>query len=153
MIHIVAYLLAAYLLVLLLITKVSRRIRVRRSWSNIIVGFLLILPLLPYVAVETQTLLWRESVMTATTEAMKKIGFESQIRTIKVLRAKPGWLRVYVVTPCLKPDPGFRASTIELRKNGKTWGFIEGTDNCIWSDSGSADGNVFPPYPSKGSYQ
>ena len=163
MVHMVPYLFAAYLLIFLIIRRISfasssrlarQDSRLSKRWLSIVIGFLLLLPLLPYVVVETQTLFLGRSVLPIARKAMRQIGYDEHVRSLRVLSSRPGWRKVYVVIPCTGLESsGFSGFVIEVaRANGK-WGFITGTDQCIWTDCGSADGNVFPPYPSKGSYR
>ena len=112
------------------------------------------LPLFPYALVEGQTLLCRAALMPATRQALRELYSKDQILWFKVLSISPRKARVYVVTPCWDTPPLSNsrdrvAQWIDLRRTAQGWRF-NGNWDAVWSECGSASGNVFPPYLGKG---
>jgi hypothetical protein len=116
------------------------------GWACIILFFLL-----PYIFVEIQTLLVCSWVYPLVKKAAEgTVGYSPQMYTLKVLRLTPTQVRCYVVLPCgvNRESNGTtkRMGVVYVfRKNDKAW--ILETEEGIWSECGSASGNVFPPYP------
>ena len=160
MVEIVFYLLVSYSVALLIYGVIARwgpwrggsNANRRRRVLIPLAVVLLALPLAPYAIVEAQTRIYAKSVLPAVRQAMRQIGFEDQIRDLKVLSIWRAGAKIYVVTPCMGSTSDYRACVVELRKSGNEWKFKEGTDEIVWSDGGSAHGNIFPPYPSQGDY-
>jgi hypothetical protein len=132
----------------------ERRLRVIRYGYPV----LLLAPLLPYAVVECQTAVLWPILSEPTRKALLDDGFSDRIVFHKVLLACPGWTKVYVVTPCLSresesyaSDSGeYRGTVAWLVWRSRGWK-IAGDPNysnwgAVWSDCGSASGNVFPPY-------
>lgn len=161
MISIVIYLLLVYSVGLLSIAAIAHwgwglwEADHRKKWRVLLplAVILLILPLIPYAVVEVQTHVYAKSLISAVQEAMHQIGFEDRIRSLKVLSVSRRTVTIYVVTPCLDSDSDYRACTVELVRTQNGWKFREGSDEIVWSDCGSAHGNIFPPYPSQGDYR
>jgi hypothetical protein len=114
---------------------------------------LLLLPLIPYGIVESRTMLSARGLMPAVRSALAEVYSEPNVATLKVLSCTDLRAEVYVVTPepPVEGQTGFEGEVITLHKRGGVWTF-NGDYRTVWSDSGSADGNIFPPYPAKGDY-
>lgn len=119
-----------------------------------------VLPLMPYVVVETQTNLFRSAYTSQIQQTLNADGDSTKIVTLKVLIVSPAYVDVYVVVPCEAlpehhPRNGYIAYVLPLEKRHGRW--VSATDkdtmmDAVWSDCGSADGNIFPPYPAKDDY-
>lgn len=115
------------------------------GWACLILFFML-----PYIVVEIQTLLVRSWVYPLVKKAAEEtMGYSPQVYALKVLRLTPTHVRCYVVLPCgvsRESDGTIKRMGVVyvFRNNGKAW--ILETAEGIWSDCGSAQGNVFPPY-------
>jgi hypothetical protein len=76
---------------------------------------------------------------------------ESDVVDIKVLRLLPHKATVYIVAKGYGTPTNYDGLLIWLvRENGK-WKYT-GDYAAAWSDTGSADGNVFPPYRNEGGW-
>jgi hypothetical protein len=117
-------------------------------------SILLMLPLIPYAIVEARTAVLGRRLMPAVVSALRELYYSQEIVAFKVLSYQGGTAEIYVVTPCpdVEGQSGFSGDTIVLHKRDAYWKFT-GEYNTVWSDCGSADGNIFPPYPSKGDYR
>ncbi len=161
MVNMLMYLVASYLIGLFVVLVVSRYLRGRWSGSPrrrcVVLACLAVIvvavPLAPYAVVEGRTRMYARSLSPAVHQAMRQIGFEDAIRSLKVLSISHSKAVVYVVTPCMHSKSDYRACTVELMNARSRWRFREGSDRIVWSDCGSADGNIFPPYPSAGDYR
>jgi hypothetical protein len=115
---------------------------------------LALLPILPYGIVACQTALFCQDLLPPTRQALREIGFSDRILTLKVLQVGPRAARVYTVTPCLpyeSNDSERRAEVVCLLRSAEGWRTAgPGTEEDVWSECGSANGNVFPPYSGKG---
>jgi len=118
-----------------------------------VITALILLPLTPYALVELATTRLLPRLRPAISEAVRVIDGGNEVRDIKVLSVSTDHARIYVVTPCFidypVPRRGWSATLLTLRRRGDSW-YFEGDYETVWSDCGSADGNVFPPYASKG---
>jgi hypothetical protein len=119
--------------------------RERPSWAARYGALLVLsLPLLPYAWVEVQTLAAGPALFSATRQALIAEYEHGPIMFYKVLAAAGGRARVYVVVPC--PGPGNRTGlTYDFVRTPRGWRYTREW-NAVWSDCGSAEGNVFPPY-------
>lgn len=164
--HLFIYLLFAYTAVavasVILATAVTRHAaadppgephgRPTRRWRPAML-LAALLPLLPYAAVEAQTHLYLPALRGAVADAVQEINGAPTFRSAKVLGITQRSCRVYVVTPCLAAaalGSGWRGEVLRLSRSGAGWSYT-GVET-VWSDCGSASGNIFPPYPSKGDY-
>jgi hypothetical protein len=155
--HVALYLLLSYMAVAI-VTRAyllprTRRAGISRWKTGLIIMGLLLLPLLPYAVVEGQTLLLRPSVWAATQHALRQGGFSDRLFLLKVLSVGPKRVRVYTVTPCMPYDTNttqWRAVVVRLARTADGW--QPAGEEHIWSECGSASGNVFPPYPGKGEH-
>lgn len=170
MLHVMLYFIISYSLVALLLIALRKRLmrcrtRVARLGGAISVVGLLAGPLVPYGIVEAQTIVYWQALAPAVRSALTQVGEPGDIVSMKVLRIRPGQATVYVVTQSYRlghaelsyaesdiPKFGYTADVMTFARLGNTWKFQEDSWSCVWSDFGSADGNVFPPYPSKGDY-
>ncbi|HEY3379458.1 MAG TPA: hypothetical protein VGL77_18425 [Armatimonadota bacterium] len=116
-----------------------------RPFWRILLALLLALPFLPYAVVEAQTALFKSQILSATKQGLDSVALSTDIRQLKILTISPTRATVYTVTPCLEKSAE-RGVAIQLERVSGAWHYVPGTDDCIWSDSGSAQGSVFPPY-------
>jgi len=124
-----------------------------KRWAVVYLSLLLLLlflPIFPYLLVEYQTTHYHRILLPPTTHSLQELGLSDHILFFKVLSLQRGRARVYVVVPC---TPVGRSRTDEccgltmvLKRTLLGWEF-QGDWDAVWSDCGSADGNVFPPYP------
>lgn len=134
------------------ITK-TQKYSLAKWWAAVylsLLALLLILPLLPYLLVEHQTTRYRRILLPTTVHSLKELGLSDHILFFKILSAHHNRALLYVVIPCT-PIGRSRTDeccgiTIRLHKSSLGWEFRDEWD-AVWSDCGSADGNVFPPYP------
>lgn len=118
------------------------------------------LPGLPYLVVETQTSLFKGELTAPAKQTLKAYQDSQTIVTFKVLDMSPHYADVYVVVPCklseeLNQPRKYVAYVLPLEKKSGRWMSL--TDkavmqDAVWSDCGSADGNIFPPYADKYDY-
>ena len=119
------------------------------------------IPFVPYVIVEVQTKFYKEEFASPSAAALLAYGDSANIVTMKVLVISPSYADIYVVVPCETlpehhPAKGYVAYILPLAKNRGHW--ASETDktviqDAVWSDCGSADGNIFPPYAGKDDYR
>lgn len=145
------YFFSAYLLVAILL------LCLRRTWCRpgllhriFLVSFLL-LPLLPYIVVACQTVIFSKSLTPSVQQALMDTGLSNgKFTLLRVLLITPARTNVYVEEPCgswPKIHPGDKtASVLHLRRVAGKWKLAD--SDAVWSDCGSATGNTFPPYPS-----
>ncbi|MBI3945048.1 MAG: hypothetical protein HY321_03955 [Armatimonadetes bacterium] len=128
----------------------------RRSLAAAVAGTvtLALLPLMPYLVVESQSAAWGAGLRPIVAQALRDESMEADVVTLKVLRRGIMRIRVYVVSPCRNGygEPGYVGGIVHLVKRGGRWQH-EGEYGCVWSDCGSADGNIFPPYAAQGDYR
>ena len=116
----------------------------RTSW--LVALAILLVPLLPYIAVEALTATLGRQLVTATQRSRDWAGNRAPVVSYKVLWAGPQEAHLYLVAPCDNPPDEENAGYLfRLRRSGRTWSVVD-TPECIWSDCGNAEGNVFPPY-------
>ncbi|MHB0913313.1 MAG: hypothetical protein ACYC2Y_07700 [Armatimonadota bacterium] len=154
-----SYSLPVYLLVLIALSVlVSKKLAISRTANDFVlkrtflIFVLLVLPLLPYGIVETQTSLIGPQLVDSAKEALKQTGWyvePVEISDLKILFATPNHILVYVVTPA---KSGYCADIIDLAKRCRGPKYRLSGWSTVWSDSGSAHGIIFPPYPSKGEF-
>ncbi len=112
-------------------------------------------PLLPYAAVEGQTIVLQPLLRPAISAALREDGEHDRYKNCKVLLLTPWAAMVYVVSevsPGLPEKPYNTGFTMTLVPTRHGW-IKQGEMDCVWSDGGSADGNVFPPYPTGEAYR
>lgn len=111
---------------------------------------LLLIEFAPYFWLESRTLVWSARLKPATIVALNTIGHSTEIYSLKVLTVNQSSARVFVITLCEdannREDTQYMALIIRLKLENNEWVYHK-EDNAVWSDCGSADGNVFPPYP------
>lgn len=172
MIHVILYLVSSYLLVAIVIGMTNVLLKQQyishgRFFTSYIkylfLAILLILPIVPYTWVEVQTLIFKPVVIESALKTTREIGTPNErILTLKVLSMSKYRARVYIISRgWLAPNTVFcesnkpcacsRGDIVNLFITSEGWKF-EGDYSTIWSDCGSADGNIFPPYFSKGDY-
>lgn len=154
MLEIIIYLISSYILMVSIAILIVKRRYIRNTIVLTAVIFALFAaPLVPYGVVELQTRIYRNSLLQPTREAMSHMnlpGFQqSNIRNFKVLRKYPHSAIVYVVFTF--DDSEYDGSIAWFTQSGKEWKYT-GKWDVVWSDAGSAHGNVFPPYFSEGDY-
>ena len=112
-------------------------------------------PLLPYAAIEAQTAILQPFLRPAISSALQADGEHQRFKTCKVLLFAPWAASVYVVTE-VSPGPSDKPCNVGLQMNLvlTRYGWHQNGDmNCVWSDGGNADGNIFPPYPTDEAYR
>jgi heme/copper-type cytochrome/quinol oxidase subunit 2 len=162
----VVYLLVSYLSVALLLTIVLVCMRRRavpqeyretspaaKAAQGAITILVLSLPLVPYARVELNTRLALPALQPAVEEAALALTGNRHVRSVKGLSLEGSDARVHIVSPCSMeyptPQKGWTADVVTLVHEGSGWRY-NGYYDTVWSDCGSASGNIFPPYPSKG---
>ena len=147
--YVAFYVAAAYAVVGPLAYFVFRRRRQRgtsprTSWLAVLA--ILLLPLSPYAGVEVLTAALGPELLAA---AQRFEGWDARrvpVVSYKVLWAGIGEAQLYLVVPCDEPPHDEHAGyLIRLRRSGRGWSAVDSLD-IVWSDCGSAEGNVFPPY-------
>lgn len=111
---------------------------------------LIILPRAPYAWVEVQTMIFQPVITQEVKETMHSNWMSKhQARIYIVSRDElpPNSVFCESNKPCLC----HRGDIINLLNTSKGWKF-NGDYSTVWSDCGSADGNIFPPYFLKGDY-
>lgn len=156
------YMVASYLVVGILAYIVFRSARQhliekrghRNTWLWPLLAVLFLLPLAPYAVVESRTAYWRASLLPATQQALAEIsGGSEPMLSFKVLSVQQNQAEVYAVTLRRNPKPLCASGlAMTLAKTAKGWQFT-GNYRAVWSDCGSASGNIFPPYPDKSDYK
>lgn len=93
--------------------------------------------------------------MPAVRAGLLEDGEGTQIDETHVLAVTPFGAAVYVVVPCSDLDSmvadGQAAFVVRLVLRRGHWTLMDYSDSSdpvevVWSDCGSADGNIFPPY-------
>lgn len=167
MLETILYFISAYSIVLVVTSLISvlgtwltvRRISktqeysLAKRWAVVylfLLVSLLLLPLLPYLLVEYQTMRYRRILLPAAVHSTQVLGLSDHILFFKVLSVHRETALLYIVIPCtpvgcLQTDESC-GITIRLYKSSLGWEFRDEWE-AVWSECGSADGNVFPPYP------
>ncbi len=129
-----------------------RTLSFSRRHVTILTAAYWLLPFLPYVAVEAQTVVFRPLLLSSVQAALKEDGDNSRFKTCKVLMFSPLGASVYVVTVPEGEHYNF-GMTFTLLPTASGWKLDNEGIDCIWSDGGNADGNIFPPYPTSEAYR
>ncbi len=116
---------------------------------------LAVLPWLPYALVESQTFLFLPQISGAVKQAIthQNIDF-GKIKLLKILYFDNFNSRIYIVKPCSlfgRSPSGYEGVIADLKRDTTGWHFL-GEKEGVWTDCGTADSNIFPPYKSKGDY-
>jgi hypothetical protein len=167
MIHIVAYIMASYIAILSIIILIGRILVMKsKSYKSrlfaliyiIACALLLIAPAIPYILVNYWTQKYGAEFDMHVESALKSIGAASDscILEFKVLRITKSSASIYVVSNCESLsgyyDSGYIGTIIYFVKGKDGW-LYTGRYDTVWSDCGSANGNVFPPYRGRGEYK
>jgi len=123
-----------------------------RRVAGVLLPVLWLLPLLPHAVVEVQTALYGRQLLSALRRD-PSFGYDFKgVRLYKVLSLGPRHARLYVVSECGEsvdrnnvPIEKHMGNVFPLARAAVGWRFT-GDDETAWSDCGSAEGNVFPPY-------
>jgi hypothetical protein len=110
-------------------------------------------PLAPYVLVEGQTALLGPSIRSAILRQFRMDGDPSpSLDMLKVTCVAPDHVDAYCIFPCSDPGTGEDMGAVyELAWSRSGWRVVNDSDPAVaWSDCGSADGSVFPPYGGQG---
>jgi hypothetical protein len=135
---------------------VSRHAMTRkRCLRASLVGFILLLPVQPYVAVAVQGVLFAKHLRPFVSAAVANSGYGPEIYELRVLAFDGLTARVYAVTQCNCFAPsscriGRVGIELLLTRHGDNWVTTDDPDSVVWTDCGNADDNVFPPFPSGG---
>jgi hypothetical protein len=108
---------------------------------------LLICPFIPYLVVEINTSAYGQTFYNVIKNS-EGTGVSGQIYMLKVLQISRIDAAIYVVSPCDssgKELVNCVGAVIEFRRDTDGWKFT-GNRNTMWSDCGTASGEVFPPY-------
>lgn len=153
MVHIIAYLIISYAMLILVAWYVIEHRTLRPVTFRVLaVAILLIMPLLPYGIVDLQTILYRQHLAAAVKQAMcNPMLCDFDITNLRVIRKWPRRAVVYVIVSGRGESSECAGFTLELVRVDGQWRPSENWD-VIWADGGNAHGNVFPPYPSQGDY-
>jgi hypothetical protein len=114
---------------------------------------LIIIPAMPYLAVERKTALWKNELFPLTQRAVSQMyGEHVPIIMFKVLHVDSQVAEVYAVFVRQEPMPHCAAGfTFVFKREKNGWRYF-GDYNGIWSDCSSASSNVFPPYRAMGDF-
>jgi len=154
MVGIIAYFGISYAVLALVFVFVLRGVykritlsgRIRRILQISIAALVILLPLLPYLLVEFNTLLHKSELQQTIDMALKKDNVTSPPKVFKVLGYNKKCARIYVVSaPRNNPSKPF-GEIIELHKGKYGW-VRSGEADTVWSSGGNANGVIFPPYP------
>jgi hypothetical protein len=112
------------------------------------------LPIVPYIIVEAQTALFGRQAEAILSSQLAAEGDDPHIRMLKVLLVGYHYRQVYAVSPCDCPKGNAYAGwTYDLRYTAHGWtGGNQNDGEVVWSDCGSADSYVFPPYAGQGDF-
>ena len=128
--------------------------KTRLALAGILTVFFLLLPLWPYAQVAWQTQQHRNELLPAfMKEAKHTISGELTTPPLvfRVLEFTPRRAVVYAEEHCVLEDIDGRSGwTMTLKKRERGWEFSD--YDAVWSDCGSAEGNIFPPYPGARSF-
>lgn len=162
MIYVIIYFIFLYSFVAVIISSTG----ITKKKKPILLCVLLISPILPYIWIEVQTTLLKPQLMNVTKKAVRELGMPNvKLVKLKVLSISSAKAKIYIVSRnqlpsdvpnavfCGSDDPCicYGGDIIYLSKISQRWKF-NGDYSAVWSDCGSADGNIFPPYLSKGDY-
>ena len=140
---------------------VARALILRRAASStsrakhiLLMAVLVALPWTPYAVVESQTRIFATGMVSPIQEGLRESGWSGEFKSLKVLYVTPSRALVYTVSASVPHDPqsGCYASTVELGRSQNAWGYRNGSELIVWSDTGSARGIIFPPYWGKGEW-
>lgn len=162
MLYMIAYFLAAYILIgiLLFIAGFCFHAALSRQENDLVrrgnlfgalVIALFLLPFLPYAVVNVQTSLYGRKFVPVVRQALVKGGGGNPgdpIYILRVLRLTPWDADIYIVQPIAEggAQTGERAGCVlHFQRVTRGWQY-QGFD-CVWADCASAHGNTFPPYP------
>ncbi len=113
-------------------------------------------PFAPYLLVDLQTAVLGPSLLPAVRYELRQDDWTTNIASYRVLAASPVSCTVYVVTPCsLTKDRHGRyvnyiGELVKVDRHRGIWKADVNDEDAAWSDCGSADSNVFPPYADGG---
>jgi hypothetical protein len=133
----------------------QRKKKLRRTLLAVLI-LILLAPIAPYARVTWLTWRYKTALLPAVRAAVAEInGQPLDVRACRIMAVNGMKADVFVVTPCTPLD-GKRThecvgEVYTLVRKGSAWKF-SGDYRTVWSDCGSADGNLFPPYPRGGSY-
>lgn len=136
----------------------SLKARVRNGQKRlaafwVITAALLMLPFFPYVRVAYLTAKYKDMLMPAVAGLAQEQAWtkENPIHIVRVLAVSDRAAQVYVVGTC---HGGMTAASSQLvgldgwvlraMKTSEGWRYQ--SHDIVWSDCGSAEGNIFPPY-------
>ena len=158
MICVIAYLILSYAIValamaLLLCMPVWRRPPTLRLFGRdlptkpLIVCLLPLSPLIPYMIVGTETFFLAWTLKPGLEKGLRQSGETDKVRAVRVLWPVWGGAHVYFVQDCkgMGTQVGRSGWTVDLVRKGGKW-TIASEPDIVWSDCGSADSNIFPPY-------
>lgn len=145
-------------------SKISKRVKIA------VYILILVSPLLPYAATESQTFIWGKSITPAVLKAMKDISNDnyidrpvpyyymgSKLCYLKVLSITPWNATVYFVTyrspqkDHPSSDHGYSGFTLLFKRVHGEWKY-SGDPGYIWTDMSNVNIGPFPPYPSLGDF-
>jgi hypothetical protein len=121
---------------------------------------IVVLPVTPYLYVELLTRAEGSALEPVTRDTLDRLGYGRDVLAIKVLASTPSFKRVYAVSRYrsrdFQSDDGVekvwhRGNVVEFTVDNRTVEF-HGVEDVVWAEQGSADGNIFPPYPTRGFY-
>lgn len=151
MFEVAFYLLVAYVILAALFRFIPKRLR-RKAF---LFALYWLIPVIPYAIVEIQTYFGLQNLRPGISVGLQQDGEHRRFKDCKVLLLTPWVASVYVVSECSPglPDKPYNIGlTMDLAPSSQGW-HEKGEPNGIWSDGGSADGNIFPPYPTSEAYR
>ncbi len=140
-----------YIPVILFLVFVKRKIYQKHSFQQskrtimlVLSVLLLLAPILPYVGTEARTKMYGAALSNGIGDAIESIDTSYFLMSFKVLNINTNTARVFVI--CRRTQNQYAGNIVTLTKHSNVWSFA-GKYDTVWSTSGSADGNIFPPYP------
>lgn len=148
--YVVAYFFVTYSIVVVSAVRMLKLRLARPLAVKLVIAALLGAPLAPYGVVQIQTPIFKDALLKPARAEHMVFDNSSVVCDAKVLRVLPRSALLYVVVSD-KIGTDYAGFTVRLVRSGGEWKYC-GDIDCIWSDSGSAHGNVFPPYAAKGDW-
>lgn len=128
-------------------------------WRNLaFLLFILLFPgiiITPYILLNYNTKKYWSEVMYAVrqSQVIGLDGYEVPIRKMQILSINSSQAKVYVVTPALAANKvAYVGGEFSLTKHNGRW-IPDEMERTLWSNTGTADDNIFPPDTKINSYQ
>ena len=127
-------------------------------WQNVGLLLILLFPgiiITPYILLNYNTKKYWPEVMYAVrqSQVIGLEGYEVPIRKMQILSINSSHAKVYVVTPELAANKvAYVGGEFSLTKHNGRW-IPDEMERTLWSNTGTADDDIFPPDTKKDTYQ